>query len=131
MEKTPSMNFEQLIPKEFLILPNSKSILKSFMKNYTIITLLFFSALIFGCKKENVQQNSFRASFQAVINNGQTVFMFDNGMNPGGIVAIDESAVFAQIEDPAYGTVKTVNIQYTTDDQPNVIHVMEYDTITM
>ena len=70
-------------------------------------------------------------SVQTVIDNGQTVFMFDNGMNPGGIVAVDESAVFAQIEDPAYGTVKTVNIQYTTDDQPNVIHVMEYDTITM
>ena len=68
---------------------------------------------------------------QAVINNGQTVFMFNNGMNPGGIVAIDESAVYAAIEDPAYGVVKTVNIQYTTDDQPNVIHVMEYETITI
>ena len=68
---------------------------------------------------------------QTVIDNGQTVFEFNNGMNPGGIVDIGQTQVFSQIEDPAYGTVKTVNIQYTTDDQPNVIHVMEYDTITM
>ena len=68
---------------------------------------------------------------QTVVDGGQTVFMFNNAMNPGGIVNVDQTQVLSAIEDPAYGTVKTVVINYTTDDQPSVIHVMEYDIISM
>ena len=68
---------------------------------------------------------------QTVVDNGQTVFEFNNGMNPGGIVNVDQTQVLSAINDPAYGTVKTVVINYTTDDQPSTIHVMEYDVITM
>jgi hypothetical protein len=68
-----------------------------------------------------------------VVASGHLSFIFDNAHNPGGIFATDYSALFSTIEDPSYGTVKSVRIVYNTGcgAQDITFDGMEYDVITL
>jgi hypothetical protein len=72
-----------------------------------------------------------KAKVQAVVDNGVTSFKFDNAQNPGGIFSTDNE-LQAQIDDPAYGQVKTVKIKYTVDGgATKTINAQEYQTINL
>ena len=71
------------------------------------------------------------AQVQQAIDGGAREFVFNNGMNPGGIVNADQTAVLVPIADPAYGQVKAVTIQVTVNGIQKNIDVNEYDLITI
>ena len=70
------------------------------------------------------------ANVQSAINQGVMTIKFDNTQNPGGIFNMNNDLV-SQIDDPAYGQVKTVTIQYTVDGVVKNINAMEYETISI
>jgi hypothetical protein len=59
--------------------------------------------------------------------NMKVPFVFNNAMNPGGIVNVAQDTVLVAIIDPAYGYVKDVHIVY----DGGVIDAAEYETITL
>jgi hypothetical protein len=67
------------------------------------------------------------AQVQAVVDSGVTSFRFNNAMNPGGIVNVDQTVVLAQIDDPAVNIVKDVVIEYNGQ----TIETQEYQLINL
>ena len=67
------------------------------------------------------------------VSQGHFQFRFNNAMNPGGIVNPEQTAVYVQINDPAFGFVKDVTITYTGRFEPSVrtIEVHEYDLVDL
>jgi len=72
-----------------------------------------------------------RAEVQEAIDGGAREFVFNNAMNPGGIVNVDQTAVLVAIEDPAYGQVKSVIINVEINGVLKTIETMEYEVITI
>jgi len=70
-----------------------------------------------------------KAQVQAAINLGAREFVFNNAMNPGGIVNVGQTAVIVAIADPAFGQVKSVVINVTINGVAKTINAMEYQTI--
>ena len=64
---------------------------------------------------------------------GHFKFQFNNAMNPGGIVSPDGTTVYVQIADPAFGFVKTVEIQFVGGFNPAVqtVNAQEYEVINL
>lgn len=53
-----------------------------------------------------------RDQVQSVVDAGNTMFVFDNSKNPGGIFNVDGTALLAEITDPAPNQMKTVSLTY-------------------
>ena len=70
-----------------------------------------------------------KAEVIEAITGGDRTFVFNNAMNPGGIVNVAQDEVIVAIEDPAYGLVKSVVIHVTVNGVAKTIDTMEYETI--
>jgi hypothetical protein len=71
------------------------------------------------------------SAVQTAIDGGNREFVFNNAMNPGGIVNVDQTAVLVPITDPAPGLVKSVVINVMVNGVLETIDTMEYETITI
>jgi hypothetical protein len=72
-----------------------------------------------------------KAQVQAVLDLGIQNMKFDNAQNPGGIFSTADNVLRAQINDPAYGQVKNVHIEFTVDGVAKTVNAAEYEAITL
>jgi hypothetical protein len=72
------------------------------------------------------------SAVQSVVNGGNTMFLFDNAQNPGGIFGPDGTTLLYGLTDPAPGFVKSVSILYTDGcGSDRIIQASEYDLIDL